>query len=153
MAKKRVTSVDEQTKAIQQVAKGIKLPEHLNLRERDYPFWNSIIQARAEWTDVDLVHAANLARCQSDIELYQKQLDIEGAVVINAKGTQVMNPLFTVLEQLSRRSVALCSKIQVHAAATVGEAKNAKGKNRLKREAAELYELMEEDDLIAKPLH
>lgn len=152
MRNKRADSAHELTKIMQDAFTGIKPPAHIQLLERDLPFWNDIINARAEWTNVDLVHAANLARCQSDIEHNQKLLRDEGEVLKNERGTPVMNPRFTILEQLSRRSVSLSSKIQVHAAATVGEAKQAKGKNTAKRNALNsLVMEKEEDFLIARP--
>lgn len=132
---------------------GIPVPAHIKLRKQDIPFWGAIIDARAQWTNVDLAHAANLARCQADIEDNQRKLDKEGSVIENARGTPIMNPRFTILEQLSRRSASLSSKIQVHAAATIGEAKLNRGKNKAKQNAIDALNNMEEtdDDLIAKP--
>src|SRR5688500_10280803 len=48
----------------------IEPPPHCTLRDGDRPFWAGIMQARArdQWTPVDLVVAAQLARCQADIE-------------------------------------------------------------------------------------
>jgi hypothetical protein len=69
---------------------------------------------------------------------------------MNTRCTPVMNPRDAVLEQLSRRAVALSSKIQVHAAATVGEAKQSRGKNTAKREAIKTMTETEEDDLLTR---
>lgn len=151
MANNRADSVHEEHKIATDALKGREPPSHITLREMDLPFWNAIIGARAVWTDIDLAHAANLARCQADIEENQKLLDSEGNVLKNARGTPVMNPRFTILEQLSRRSVALSAKLQVHAAATVGESKQSRGKNNKKREILEAFDTPEEDDLLAKP--
>lgn len=151
MTRKRADSAHEQSKIMADALKGKKPPAHLKLREGDEPFWNAIINARAEWTDVDLAHAANLARCQADIETVQKMLDQEGMVVKNERGTMVANARFAILETLSRRSVAISSKIQVHAAATIGESKLSNGKNKAKRKSLEAMEEVEDDDLIARP--
>ena len=151
MTRKRADSAHEQTKIMTAALRGIKPPAHLELREGDLPFWEAIINARSEWTDVDLAHAANLARCQADIEQNQKELDIEGSILKNERGTPVMNPRFTILEQLSRRSVAISSRIQVHAAATIGESKLGKGKNTAKRNSLHAMQEVEDDDLIARP--
>ena len=87
----------------------LELPAHVRLRDGDRPFWDGVLRARArdEWIEADLVVAAQLARCQADIELEQQLLTSEGSVVENMKGTQIMNPRVTVLEQLSRREMAL----------------------------------------------
>lgn len=150
MPRKRADSTHEQTKAMVDAVKGIQPPKHIKLRKQDIPFWEAIVAARATWTDVDLQIAANMARCQADIEENQKLLDIEGNVLDNKRGTPVMNPRFTILEQLSRRSVALSRMLQVHAAATIGETKVSKGKNAAKRDALEALQDAD-DDLISKP--
>lgn len=147
----RKDSIAEKSKNFVEANKVVEPPPHVQLREQDYPFWHAIIRARAQWTDVDLVHAANLARCQADIEEAQRALDREGQVLMNAKGTPIMNPRFTILEQLSRRAVSISSKIQVHAAATIGESKLNRGKNNDRRAAQKAAEKMEDDDLIARP--
>ena len=117
------------------------------------PFWNAIIAARATWTEVDMQHAANLARCQADIEKIQKELDKEGPVTQSARGSNVMNPKFTALEVLTRRSVMLSRMIQVHTAATLGESKDNRGKNAAKHEAESAMNSMTEEDeeLIGTP--
>lgn len=149
---KRSHSLDAQSDTLKMAFVEVKPPEHCPLRPQDVPFWNSIVSVRCNWTTVDLIFAANMARCMADIEQAQKQLDLEGPVVENQRGTQIMNPLFTVIEQLTRRSMSMSSKIQVHAAATVGEAKNNKGKNAKHQNAQAAHEVVEDDDLIAKPM-
>lgn len=151
--KPRSDSAHQQVKAIQEAKRFRVPPKHIQLREQDLPFWIAIIDARSEWTDVDLAHAANLARCQADIEENQKMLDFEGNILTNDRGTPVMNPRFTILEQLSRRSVALSTKLQVHAAATIGEIENNKKKNASKRKSLSAMADMEEDDLLPRPLN
>lgn len=138
---------------MQEAINGVNVPPHIKLRKQDLPFWKAIIDARLQWTSVDLAHAANLARCQADIEENQEKLDKEGSVIKNARGTPVMNPRFTILEQLSRRSVSISSKIQVHAAATIGETKLNRGKNKAKQDALNNMDKLEDADnqLIASP--
>lgn len=147
---KRSDSHYVETETFQDAARGIEPPDCVRLEKKDMPFFKYITDARAEWTTVDLIHAANLARCMASIEENQKLLRQEGDVLENARGTPVMNPRFTILEQLSRRSVALSAKIQVHAAATVGESKLSRGKNTAKRDALKAMEDAD-DDLIARP--
>ena len=88
-------------------------PEHVTLRAQDRPFWAAIMRsrARAEWSETDMVVAAQLARCQADIESESARLDVEGAVVENQRGTQIMNPRHSVLEQLARKELALMRAI------------------------------------------
>lgn len=149
--RKRADSSHVQTKIMTDALKGINPPDCVTLEERDMPFWQAIINARHAWTTVDLIHAANLARCMASIEDNTEKLKDEGDVIENHRGSAVMNPRFSILEQLSRRAVALSAKLQVHAAATLGESKQSRGKNNAKREALESMTDMDDDDLLARP--
>lgn len=153
MTRKRSDSVHEQTKIMADAIRGVTPPAHLNLRRRDVPFWDAIIDARAVWTEVDLAHAAALARCQADIETTQKEVDKEGAMIITHTGATKVNPKFSILDALCKRSIVLATKIQVHAAATIGESKLQRGKNKAKREALTAMAEVTDDDLIARPAH
>src|SRR5574340_157090 len=113
MKRIRATSAESAVKAMLDVAEGpLEPPDHVKLRDGDRPFWVGIVRARArdEWADADLVVAAQLARCQADIEREQGSLDAEGSVVENDRGTRVMNARVSVLEQLARREMALRSE-------------------------------------------
>lgn len=116
-------------------------PACVGLRAGDRPFWERIVtsKARENWTDVDLVTAAQLARAQADIEALQKQVDAEG-YVIDGK----INPAATMLETLSKRAVSLTRVLQVHALATVGRSADAVGAATLERQARQ----QPDDDLI-----
>lgn len=129
-------------------------PDHCRLSPADMPYWKAIVQARAKdsWTTVDLQHAANLARCQADIERVQQELYEEGDVLENARGTQILNPKHQLLETLTRRSVTLSKLVQVHAVATVGDADKQRGKNSAAIKARVNAEKAIDDDfLLARP--
>lgn len=126
-------------------------PAHVRLRPEDLPFWDGIIRARArdEWIEVDLVVAAQLARCQRDIEVESETLHAETAVVTNARGTLVMNPRITVLEQLARREMALMRSLRMGGRA-VGDPQIEAGRRKAQRVAEDVRrELEEEDELLA----
>jgi hypothetical protein len=105
-------------------------------------------RARDEWTEADLVVAAQLARCQADIELEQQLLNAEGSVVENMKGTQVMNPRVTVMEQLSRREMALMRTLRM-GGRVAGDTRDQMGKRALERKAHEIRAELEDDGLLA----
>lgn len=125
-------------------------PSYVSLRDADLPFWESIVRARARdtWTEVDLAKAANLARCQSDIERVQKDIDAEGDTVTNARGTQIVNPKHNLLETLTRRELALSRAIHVHAEATVGKSEDAAKKLQAEKEAVKSVSAVQSDGLI-----
>ncbi len=153
MKRKRSDSAAAAVEAMRAAVDVIAPPAHLNLRERDLPFWAGVVRARAreDWTDIDLAHAGNLARCMADIERIQTEIDIEGDTLTNDRGTVVMNPKHSLLETLSRRSIALCRSLQVHAHAVQGDSRDQQKKSSTQRKAAAAVQ--EADDLIAQPLH
>ena len=138
-------------RAMQSALKELQPPDHVSLRDSDLEFWRAIVNARARdsWTDIDLAHAANLARTQADIERVQKELDAEGFTLVNDRGTTVQNPKFSILETLSRRAVLLSKSLQVHAHATVGESREQTPKNKAEAKARKA----EVDELISRPMH
>lgn len=127
MKRQRSDSTTAGVKAAQNAAAGmIEPPAHVLLRDGDLPFWESIVCARARdsWNTADLENAANLARCKHDIERLQIEITIEGDVIVNDRGTQIVNPKHALLETLSRRCLALSRMLHVHAEATVGESRD-----------------------------
>ena len=122
--RKRSDSAAAAVEAHQNAAQGpLDPPEHLLVRASDRPFWDAIVTARARdtWTDVDLAHAANLARCQSDVKRLQDEVDKEGDFIDGI----LLNPKHKLIETLSRRAVALSRMLHVHAQATVGRSEDA----------------------------
>ena len=134
-------------------AKPLEPPKHIKLRRQDKPYWNSIVSARARdrWNDADLEIACNLARCKSDIERLQKEIDKEGDIITNERGTPIVNPRHNLLETLSRRSVALSRMLQVHAEATQGKSREQVKTNKAQEKAANAINQYSTDDLIARP--
>lgn len=127
--------------AAQSVALGpLNPPEHVTLRPQDKPFWEAIVTARPRdtWNAVDLASAANLARCQADIERLQALIDADG-FLIEGK----VNPACELLEKMSRRALALTRAIAVNTVATVGRSADIAKGSELERQAR-----AEHDDLI-----
>src|SRR5688572_387651 len=116
----RSDSVQGALDAMSSALTELQPPEHCFMRDQDWPFWRSLMKTRAAhlWTPSDLQHAANLASCMADIDQVRRELSREKNILINAKGTPVMNPKHSLLEQLTRRSVMLSRALHVHAEAT-----------------------------------
>ena len=154
MDKPKRTRSDSSTasvKAAQAVAAGpLDPPVYCMVRECDRPFWDAIVCARARdsWNDVDLAKAANLARCQADIERISGELHGEGDTLVNERGTVVMNPKHSLLETLTRREIALSRVIHVHAEATVGESRDSSKSATAQKDAKKAAEAVESTGLI-----
>lgn len=140
MKKTRSDSTSAALAAARAVAAGpIDPPKYVTLRGGDRPFWDCIVTARARdtWTQIDLVKAANLARCQADIERISAEIEIEGDTLKNERGTVVVNAKHTLLETLTRREIAISRAIHVHAEATVGKSEDASKKLATEKKAAQ----------------
>lgn len=153
MAKRTLdsNSASEAVRAMTNAAKPIPAPpEHVKLRPKDLPFWPGIYKARSvdEWTDAHLVIGAQLARAMSDLETQQAQLDVEGVVIINARGTQIMNPRVSVLEALARREMALMRALGLTGSVNV-DPRDAAGKRKVEQQSRKVRDELEEDPLLA----
>lgn len=144
-------SVDAAVKAMVDAAKGMPSPPaHCKMRPGDAPFWDGIVRARAldEWNDADLVVAAQLTRCQADIEKETEFLGAESTVIENARGTMVMNPRVSVLEQLARREMALMRTLRM-GGRVAGDSRDEAGRRKIQRQSEKLREELEDDELLA----
>lgn len=127
----------------------LRPPSHVRLRDGDEPFWIGVVRARArdEWTETDLVVAAQLARCLHDIEREQLLLDAEGAVVQNDKGTQIVNPRVSVLEQYARREMALMRTLRM-GGRIAGDTRDESGARKTERQSRKVKDEIQ-DELLA----
>lgn len=151
MKRKAATTAESAVKAMVNAAMPVpEVPKNVTLRPGDIPFWDSIVRAktRDEWLGPDLVVAAQLARCQHDIEKESVLLDGEGSVIENNRGTPVMNPRHAVLEQLARREMALMRSLRL-AGVAIGRQENMDTARKLQKQAEKARQEVEDDDLLA----
>jgi hypothetical protein len=126
------------------------IPSHIKLRSCDLPFWDAILHARTreEWTKVDLVLAAQLARGQADIEIEQQKIYDEGSVIQNDRGTSVTNPRLRAIGDLKSNQLAVMRALAMNASANadprdLGKRRKVEAQAGIARQQVE-----EEDDLI-----
>lgn len=142
-------SAEAAVRAMVNVAAGpLQPPAYVKLRPTDLVFWEAIVRGRArdEWGDAELVVAAQLARCQNEIELETMKLRRETTIVKNARGTKHMNPRLAILEQLARRQMAMMRSLRM-TGYVAGDVRNAQGMRELERRAEQSQrEVAEEGD-------
>jgi hypothetical protein len=128
-----------------------QIPDSVKLSEKHFPFWKAIISSRArnEWTDATLIVAAQLARTQYEIEFESEALEKEGSVVENQRGTPIMNPRQTVMEQLCRREMALMRTLGISGSVANGDKRDLQKARQMQQQAEKLAKELEEDDLLA----
>lgn len=147
----RSDSAASAVKAMLNAAKDdLRPPAHVRLRDGDEPFWVGVVRARArdEWTEADLMVAAQLARCLHDIEKEQVSLDEEGTVLVNDKGTQIVNPRVSVLEQFARREMALMRTLRMGGKVPGEDPRSQAGARRVERASRKVKDELA-DELLA----
>ena len=147
----RADSSDSAVKAMVDAAAGpLPPPDFVLMRACDAPFWAAIVCARArdEWAPADLVVAAQLARCQADIERESTLLYSEGSVLTNEHGTLVCNARVSVMEQLARREMALMRSLRMGGRAS-GDASKDATRRKIQRQAEGAREELADEELLA----
>ena len=125
-------------------------PAHVRLLDEHQPFWIDILRARTreEWTEADLVVAAQLARVQFDIERESQLLEEEGTVIKNDRGTPVANPRAVVLERFAARQMALLRALLL-AGAAKGDKRDVVKARSVQRQAEQARASLADDELLA----
>jgi len=154
--KARSDSAAAMIKAAKNVALGDPMPPaHVQISPGVMPDYLAIVRARArdEWSELDLIVAAQLAECIGKQREQDIQLVLEGDVIKNDKGTMVANPRVSILAQLAGRQMAYMRTLQMggRLPGTAGDKRKKQGARALehgarasKAEAAE-----EENELLA----
>jgi hypothetical protein len=148
--RQRADTATAEVDAFRDAVREIKPPAHLALRPCDRAIWRSIIRSRAvdEWSDVDLLHAAQLARAFADIERLSRELAAEGYLLKTGR----RNPKHAFVEVLTRRTVRLTKMLHLHAA-TLGPARDHLARRAAERTARAAVDAADDDadNLLATP--
>lgn len=153
--RQRIDSVNGALNSMEGAAKDINPPDWVRVPADAMYFWRSITRARAaeRWNDADLENAAELARTKAKIEKLNIELELEGDIIKNDRGTPIQNPKHGLLETLTRRMVALSRMLQVHAEATQGKSRDQVEANKASAKSRKAVEDSAADDLISRPMH
>ena len=96
---------------------GVPLPEGVELRsDEERVIWDQFSRARAreDWRDLDLILLAKVVRMEADIRKHQTELEEQGAVVQNKRGTQIPNPLLVIIDKIERRQLAVVRSMSLN---------------------------------------
>ena len=130
----------------------VPLPQGVELRsDEEMVIWEQFTRARAreDWRDMDLLLLAKVVRMEADIRGYQSQVQIQGSIVENQRGTQIPNPLLAIIDTVERRQLAVIRSMSLNQQASDPRTLNGSAKNVSKARAAVDDE--SSDGLIALP--
>lgn len=153
--KQRIDTAAGAVSTMKGAAAKIEPPDWVNVPKAARPFWDSITRTRAadRWTEPDLENAAELARTKARLEKLNDELEHEDDIIMNQRGTPVVNPKHSLLETLTRRMVALSRMLQIHAEATQGKSRDQVKANKAQGDARKALQGDDDDGLLARPKH
>ncbi len=111
---------------------GVPLPQGVELRSDDeMVIWDQFTRARAreDWRDMDLLLLAKVVRMEADIREYQSQVEMQGSIVENQRGTQIPNPLLAIIDTVERRQLAVIRSMSLNQQASDPRTLNGSAKN------------------------
>jgi len=153
-AKKRPdkNSTTAMVKAFANIGDGVAPPDGIDLsNDQERIVWEQFTRARSkdDWREIDLVLVAKAVKIELNIRRYQEQLDQQGAILENARGTQIENPLFRVIDTLQRQQLAIMRSMSINKTGT--DPRTVDGKAKTERKARRVAD--KSDDLLASRSH
>ena len=109
----------------------ILLPAGVELRnENEHLIWSQFTRARAksDWRDMDLILLAKIVRMEADIRTAQAELDTVGIMVEKKRGTQIPNPMISVINTLERRQLVVIRSMSLNETASYSRTLNGTAK-------------------------
>ena len=131
-------------------ARDLSPPSHVKMRRGDRPFWDVVIaeKAKSEWTDADLVVAANLARAMADAERVAQMTSENGHVT-----AALVLATIEASDKLARRIVTLRRALGLDNRSKNGEQRDVDKRRAHARTHEAGQNPIEDDDdgLLARP--
>ena len=149
--RQRIDSAAAAVTTMASAARDIQPPAHVRFRSGDWPFWDAVIaeRAKSEWTDADLLVAANLARAMADAErIAEMTTGKRGAVLIG----QLVKSI-AASDKLARRIVTLRRALGIDSRAKHGEQRDVNKRREHARAIEDGHNPLADngDDLLARP--
>jgi P27 family predicted phage terminase small subunit len=120
------------------------------LSETEANYFKSIVTAREHetWSDNDKLIAANLAKTYSAIDQLWSDIDSEGFVVENQRGTPVANPKVSALNSMTSAMQSLNKTLGLSASQRGLSGAKQGSRNLAEQQARQIIDKVSEDDLI-----
>ena len=112
---------------------------------------SSRARAKEDWRDMDLILLAKIVKMEADIRAAQVELDAVGMMVENKRGTQIPNPLISVIDTLERRQLAVIRSMSLNQ--TASDPRTINGTAKVESEARAALKYVSVAGLIAQPSH
>ena len=120
------------------------------LSETETNYFRGIVTAREHetWSDNDRVIGANLAKTYSAIDQLWTDINAEGFVVENQRGTPVANPKLSALNSMTSAMQSLNKTLGLSASQRGLSGAKQGSRNLAEQQARQIIDKVSEDDLI-----
>jgi hypothetical protein len=128
--KKNANTIDDDLNSFAQAGKSVALPRGITLdNEQEEIIWEQFTATRSpdSWRDFDLVLLAKIVKIEARIRKHQKELDAMGSIIENQRGTPIENPLFRIIDTLTRQQMAVIRSMSLNQTKSDPRVLNATG--------------------------
>ena len=108
-------------------------------------------RAKSAWRDMELILLAKIVKMEAGIRVAQVELDAVGMVVENKRGTQIPNPLISVIDTLERPQLAVIRSMSLNQ--TASDPRTINGTAKLEDKARAALKTVGVETLIAQPIN
>ena len=108
-------------------------------------------RAKSAWRDMELILLAKIVKMEADIRAAQVELDAVGMMVENKRGTQMPNPLISVIDTLERPQLAVIRSMSLNR--TTSDPRTINGTAKLEDKARAAFKTVGVEALIAQPIN
>jgi hypothetical protein len=129
--KKNANTIDDDLNAFAQINQTVAVPRGITLDTDDERIiWEQFTSTRSpdSWRDFDLVLLAKTVKIEARIRKHQKELDAMGSIIENQRGTPIENPLFRIIDTLTRQQMAVIRSMSLNQTKSDPRVLNATGK-------------------------
>lgn len=129
--KKNANTIDDDLNTFAQAGQVVAPPRGITLDTEDEKIiWEQFTQTRSpdSWRDFDLVLLAKTVKIEARIRKHQKELDAMGSMIENQRGTPIENPLFRIIDTLTRQQMAVIRSMSLNQTKSDPRVLNATGK-------------------------
>lgn len=142
------STVSNAVKTMDSAAKCVAPPFELGENENNYFKFIVIAREHETWSDNDLLIAANLAKTYSAIDQLWGDIQSEGYVVENQRGTPVANPKVSALNSMTSAMQSLNKTLGLSASQRGLSGAKQATRNSAEQQARKVIQKVSEDDLI-----
>ena len=108
-------------------------------------------RSKSDWRYKDFILLSKIVKMEAGIRAAQVELDAVGMVVENKRGTQIPNPLISVIYKLERRQLAVIRSMSLNQ--TAFDPRTINGTAKLEDKAIAALKTVGVEGLIAQPMN